>query len=357
MRKTFREHYERWGPLSFFLLGFAYDIWSLGPIDSGFNIAKQALFLFLIALLISYETMAFVGAWTPSPAVARVWRYQDEAIHFLLGSLLSEFTLFFFKSSSLWTSFAFLLLLGSILVLNEFKRFQGGSGIAVRSALFGLCLFAYFGYLIPLLLRFVGIVPFFLALAATGAVMAMLVRWLRKKIPAHTQLVDRQIAAPISAMLLAIGLLDFFGMIPPVPVSVQYLGIFHEVRKEQGRYYLGFDRNGESLFQNGAKVFYAKPGDRPHCFARIYAPGRFSDEVQLRWLKKDDKRGWQTADVIRMPISGGREQGFRGYTYKSNYQPGDWQVRVETTNGRELGRVYFSIVPTQVAGEYAYEDQ
>jgi hypothetical protein len=28
---------------------------------------------------------------------------------------------------------------------------------------------------------------------------------------------------------------------------------------------------------------------------------------------------------------------------KSNYQPGDWKLQVETTDEREIGRVYFNV--------------
>jgi hypothetical protein len=48
-------------------------------------------------------------------------------------------------------------------------------------------------------------------------------------------------------------------------------------------------------------------------------------------------------DSIPIRIVGGREQGFRGYGLKSNYQPGEWKVQVETTDGREIGRVYFDL--------------
>jgi hypothetical protein len=64
----------------------------------------------------------------------------------------------------------------------------------------------------------------------------------------------------------------------------------------------------------------------------------------MRWQWKDPARGWVTHDTIPIRILGGREQGFRGYGVKSNYQPGDWKVQVETLDGREIGRVYFDLV-------------
>jgi len=54
-------------------------------------------------------------------------------------------------------------------------------------------------------------------------------------------------------------------------------------------------------------------------------------------------RGWVLQDTIPINILGGRERGFRGYGVKANYQPGRWKVQVETTDGREIGRIYFRL--------------
>jgi hypothetical protein len=39
--------------------------------------------------------------------------------------------------------------------------------------------------------------------------------------------------------------------------------------------------------------------------------------------------------------SGETQEVFRGYTYKENYETGEWQMRVETADGRELRRIYW----------------
>jgi len=63
----------------------------------------------------------------------------------------------------------------------------------------------------------------------------------------------------------------------------------------------------------------------------------------MRWYWKPEGRRWALQDTISIKIVGGREQGFRGYGVKANYQPGPWKVQVETTDGREIGRVYFDL--------------
>jgi hypothetical protein len=135
------DRYERWWPLVFFLIGFLYDIVSMDRIDSLFGILKQGVYLSICGLILGFEILSFMGAFKPEGRLAGVWKYQELIIHFFLGSLLSEYTLFFFKSASLASSFAFVLLLGFVLVLNEFKQFQGASGIPVRTALFSIAWF------------------------------------------------------------------------------------------------------------------------------------------------------------------------------------------------------------------------
>jgi hypothetical protein len=65
--------------------------------------------------------------------------------------------------------------------------------------------------------------------------------------------------------------------------------------------------------------------------------------VQVRWFWQPAGHGWTLQDTIPINIVGGREEGFRGYGVKSNYQPGSWKVQVETKDGREIGRIYFDL--------------
>jgi hypothetical protein len=80
-------------------------------------------------------------------------------------------------------------------------------------------------------------------------------------------------------------------------------------------------------------------------YFRVFSPANFSDQVLLRWYRRGHSGGprWALQDTIPIRITGGREAGFRGYGVKTNYQPGEWKVQVETTDGREIGRVYFEL--------------
>ena len=129
------------------------------------------------------------------------------------------------------------------------------------------------------------------------------------------------------------------------------MGIFHNVEKADGEYLLTYTRPDEKFWQHGDQTFLARSGDTIYCFVRIFAPARFKDQLQVRWLYYDEKRGWQSSDAIPLPIVGGRNEGYRGVTKKSNYQPGDWRVQVETADGREVGRINFTVETDSSSGE------
>jgi len=46
-------------------------------------------------------------------------------------------------------------------------------------------------------------------------------------------------------------------------------------------------------------------------------------------------------------VVGGRDNGYRGYTFKRHVQPGRWRVEVRTETGRLLGRIPFELVPAE----------
>ena len=93
-----------------------------------------------------------------------------------------------------------------------------------------------------------------------------------------------------------------------------------------------------------------------HVYFRIFSPSRFSDQVNVRWYLDEAQRGWTLQDTIPIKILGGREEGFRGYSAKTKYQPGSWKVQVETTDGREIGRIYFSLESAAAAPRNFFTD-
>ena len=63
------------------------------------------------------------------------------------------------------------------------------------------------------------------------------------------------------------------------------------------------------------------------------------------WQWKNEQSGeWETSDKIEFQITGGRDGGYRGYTYKTNILEGKWKVDVTTNDDMILGRINFTVV-------------
>ena len=114
----------------------------------------------------------------------------------------------------------------------------------------------------------------------------------------------------------------------------------HDVQRVGASYHVMVDEDADGW---GEATITKVDGERLYIFARIFAPRNFKERVYLRWERFDESKGWVQTDRIVLPIRGGRALGFRGYTYKENYQSGRWRVFIETADGREIGRTSFSI--------------
>ena len=108
-------------------------------------------------------------------------------------------------------------------------------------------------------------------------------------------------------------------------------------------YKLGHEQPWWKFWQEGDQDFVAQPGDKIYVFFRLFSPTHFADHVMLAWVHKDPRLGWREEDRVAIKIVGGRAEGFRGYGFKANYEPGAWRAQVETSDGREIGRIYFNL--------------
>ncbi|WP_373998926.1 DUF2914 domain-containing protein [Bdellovibrio bacteriovorus] len=327
--------------IAFFLGGFFFDLFTLSDIDNLFGIGQQVAYLLILGTVLYWDFLATQGLVQIPKRFEKAWDYRQLLVHFLFGSLLSIYSLFFIKSASMFSSIIFIVLLLAVMVANELQRIRKGD-ISIKIALFVICIFSFFSMTVPVLLGFVGVVPFLLSVLLTVLVMYGIFLLLKSR-TTDLNYLKKRLLAPSGAVVALFLIFYFLGWIPPVPLSIQSIGVYHGVEKSEGQYILSYETPQWKFWHHGDQDFTAEPGDTIYIFAQIFSPARFSDSVILHWYYLDPRAGWQTTDKIPMSIAGGRKTGYRGFSSKQNYSEGRWRVSVETTDGREIGRIYFKV--------------
>ncbi len=343
-KKFYNEH-EPACTAGFFVAGFLFDVLLVGRIDKLHNVIHQATYLTLCAWLTGLELRETYGGFVPPERLRTAWRYHKGATHFMLGTLLNIYTLFYFKSASLGTSLLFLVGLTSLLAVNELKPFKN-SGTLLRMSLFSLCLVSYFTYLVPMLMGRIGALPFLGSIIGASACAALLAWRLKARLPQQELAVHRHTLYPFAVVASLFTILYFAKVIPPVPLSITEIGVYHGVSRNENGFELISTRPRWKFWQRGDQTFLARPGDKLYCWAAVFAPTNFRERLAVRWRYRGPD-GWSESDTIPMPITGGRDDGWRGFTAKANYEPGRWRVEIITSDGRELGRIDITVKPDE----------
>lgn len=349
----FYQRHEALVSIFVFIVGFLFDIFTLGRIDDLLNLVQQAIYILILGTLLIVEIKIKTGTLTLSPRGQKFWQYHDLVVHFLFGSLLSAYTIFYYTSASAITSFLFILLLAGLMLANEFPQVQK-LGPLVRCVLFNICVLSYFAFFYPILLGHVGHAPFWLGFLSSLAVMALIWKLNFQGQLGRGDFLTRNVLFPalIVHILFLVGY--YTSLIPPVPVAVKKIGVYYEVTKSDGHYYGKHLRPWYKFWQKGSQDFLVRPGDKIVVLASIFSPAEFKDQVFLRWYH-DGANGRQLEDTIPLSILGGRDEGFRGYGAKQYFVPGNWRVIVETSDGREVGRISFEVVTDDSADERKFE--
>ena len=98
------------------------------------------------------------------------------------------------------------------------------------------------------------------------------------------------------------------------------------------------------FWRNHKKSYSRFQGEDVYVFSSIFAPTALKKSISHKWMKIDPAtRNWDVMDIISFEITGGRNGGFRGYSYKSNVPDGEWRVEVITEEELVLGMIDFVI--------------
>jgi len=331
-----------WKHLAFFAAGFVFDAFMVRRIDEAPILIQQGLYLCVSGVL-----LATLVAWQHrAPQLPRLlgWlpRWAAPVLHFMLGTLLNAYALFYVKGGSGLAAVIFFVVISTLLVVNELPSVRR-LGPVVLYGLYSFCLTSYFAYLYPVLIGRIRWWMFVLAVASSALPLALVAGFHHKRTGDRRQVVRHALmpALGVQALLLA---LYAFGLIPPVPLSLMEIGIYHDVtRTNGGSYRVTYETPPWYRFWADDETdFRGRSGERVYTFFRVFAPRGFRDEIRVAWLFRQAGHGWTAAGDVPIAVTGGREGGFAGFAYKQNWRPGDWRVTVETFDGREIGRRSFT---------------
>ena len=305
---TLRAH----STVAMFVAGSLFDFFTMQRIDAWTDLAFQLAYLLALTALLVFQHREATGRWTPGPLTQRWWRYNLEALHFFYGGLLSAYVVLYFRSSTFARPAVFFALLVGVMIVNEVPRIRRG-GHSMRLGLYGFCVLSFLTYFIPIVMGRIGGGVFLLSLASSAGVVWMMAGWLVRLEPNRWTL-RRELFAPAAVVFALIGVLYVLRLIPPVPLSVQFQGIYHDVRRDAGGYTLVYEAPSPWLFwRRDSRPFERRDGDRLHYFARVFAPSGFEHRVMIRWELYDPAGGgWTTTDRIPLALVGGRAEGWRG---------------------------------------------
>jgi len=342
--RFFRER-RKYGPVLFFIGGFLWDSLTLGRIDRIYDISLLSLYMFLLTICLYLYNRVGDEKWKNTFFIKNEV-YFPLAIQFFLGGLSSAFVIYFSRSVSLSKTVAFFAILVFLLFANEvFKK-----RISNRYLQFGaysFVSFTFFAFVIPVLVKEMNTFIFTLSGIVSLLITLSLIFYIyRHSTSIKNETSKKKLLSVVFAVYATISLFYYFRLIPPVPLALDKGLVAYDIKKSDGKYEVSYERNEWYIFwQNHKTDFTYQSGEKVYVFTSVFAPTDLKKKVYHLWKKYNPITGvWETTDKISFTVIGGRDNGFRGYSYKSNVVDGSWKVEVITDEELVIGVVKFNIL-------------
>ena len=349
--RDFYDRYERWLIPGALVLGVVVDFVTFTSIQI------ETAFLILGGhVLIAGGAIVFLQAEIPRLNEKRSLGMTMKviaplALQFSFGALLSASFVFYWFSGALSVSWPILCILAVLMASNDVLRHWFERPV-VQFTVFAFILFSIATLVFPYVLNSVEESVFVLA-GVSSLVLLALFAWPLLRFLPHLRALRPQITIGVIGMFVFMNGLYFFNIIPPIPLSLREAGVYHQVARSGAAYVLTAE--ARSLFDRllPGQTVHLQPGQRVYLYTALFAPAKLHTTIVHRWQFFDPARDeWVDRDQLSFPLTGGRDEGYRGYTQKSALQEGKWRVSVETKRGQTLARVGFRVEHIKESPEF-----
>jgi hypothetical protein len=340
--KAFYYRYEKILPAVYFVIGFTWDSLTLERIDQFYSTFVVSSYIIWLMVSLYIFNLSADGQWE-NTFLEKYEHYAPFAVQFFFGSSVSAYIVFFFRSVSFSRTIIFFLLLIFLYIANELFKHRISNKYLQFGAFFFIT-FTYFEFTIPvftgIMSTFIFIIAGFVALGLTLIFVTIIYR---KSPSTRREISLTKLSVVIICLYALINGCYYFNFIPPVPLALKSGVMAYDIQKTGGSYLVTYDPDKSyKIWRNYNHQMSYIPGDTIFAYTSIFAPTDLKKSVANRWEWYNPKTDeWETSDVIGYKVTGGRNGGYRGYTYKTNLHPGRWRVDVITKGGLILGTMDF----------------
>lgn len=337
-------------PLAAFLGGFAWDALTIGQRVRVVDLWRLGFFLLgaglLVVALARREALQKVAPAAASGWRGRLtdlrWQAPYLLLQFFYGGIFSALFILYFKSSGHLGTWLTAALLGVLLVHNEVAGKRHGERFTLTWALLALNAILLFNFALPHTVGSLNSAWFYLSTAG-GIVLVHALWWFSPGRPGRVLP-----AWGLAALLLLAWRLD---MIAPVPLVEQDIAVGHDFVQAPGRYALRLERAPVWQFwRHQSQTVHVPEGGKLYGVSAVFAPKGVTAALEHRWEVRE-ANGWRLAYRNRFQTTGGRERGFRGYSWVRNPPPGEWRFVVATQDGRTVSILPITVVRGEVPAE------
>lgn len=335
---------QKYTPLLFFAGGFLWDWLTLGRVDRLYDMALLSTYFFFLSCCMYFYNSIGHSIWQHK-FLKKYQEYLPLAIQFFLGGLTSAYVIYFSRSVSLSKTASFFIILILLFFANEIFK-KRISNLYLQFGIYSFVSYTFFAYMIPVLITEMNSLIFtisgILSLLITSGLIYLIYKT-NTKIEFEVSKIKLLIL--VFLVYVFITVFYFFNLIPPVPLALNKSIVAYNITKENNSYNITYDEENQFIFwREHKKKVSIKNTDKIYVFTSIFAPTDLNKKVYHLWKKYNSvKQEWEVTDKIGFNIIGGRNNGFRGYTYKQNVVEGEWKVEVLTEENLIIGIVDFEL--------------
>lgn len=325
------------------LLGVLIDFITFKALKVETAFTILGIYLVIAACLIIFTT------YYQAEKLPKDWRvikllhlFAPIGLQFFFGALLSASFIFYWFSGDIASSWPIIILILSLMIANEKFRSYYLKPIA-QFGIFYFVLFSYCSIVFPYVFQSISIWVFLFSGGVSLVVMSLFLLVLTKRVGSLKGQLS-QLKMLVGVLFLSLNLFYFTNIIPPVPLAIRDSGIYHDLQRVSDGYEVEVQK--ESFLEKllPGKEISLEKGRTLYVFSSVYAPAGLNTRLIHHWQYYNTSQGkWVTWSKPSYSISGGRQDGYRGFSLSSNITEGKWRVDIETERGQLIGRKSFSI--------------